>query len=69
MIKIDKQHHKIIRTSPAWGDWEYEYHERRQQERKARQWMKGRKKKNDGNEKAYFKGSANQPYSEKKAKA
>ena len=44
MIKIDKQHHKIIRTSPAWGDWEYEYHERRQQERKARQWMKGRKK-------------------------
>ena len=44
MIKIDREHHKIIRTSPAWGDWAYEYHERHQQERKARQWMKGRKK-------------------------
>ena len=31
-------------------------------------WKEG-KRKNDGNEKAHFKGSANQPYSEKKAKA
>lgn len=46
MIKIDREHHKIIRTSPAWGDWAYEYHERRQQERKARQLLKGRKKGN-----------------------
>lgn len=45
MIKVDKQHHKIIRTSPSWGDWEYEYHERHQQERKARRLMKGKERK------------------------
>ena len=39
MIKIDRQHHKIIRTSPIWGPWEYEYHERHQQIRKAHKLM------------------------------
>ena len=39
MIKIDRQHHKITRTSPTWGPWEYEYHERRCQIRKARELM------------------------------
>ena len=45
MIKIDREHHKIIRTSPAWGDWEYEYRERHQQGRKARRLMKGKERK------------------------
>ncbi|WP_156032832.1 hypothetical protein [Selenomonas sp. FC4001] len=43
MIKIDKRHHKIIRTSPTWGVWAYTYHERHRQERKARQIMKGQR--------------------------
>lgn len=42
MIKIDRKHHKIIRTSPAWGDWEYTYHERHIQEKRARQLVRSK---------------------------
>ena len=36
MMKIDRKHHKIIKTDTAWGTWEYTYHERHVQERKAK---------------------------------
>lgn len=37
MIKVDKQHHKIVRTSQVWGEWEYTYYERHRQISKARE--------------------------------
>ena len=36
MMKIDRKHHKIIRDTQAWGEYEYTYHERYVQERKAK---------------------------------
>jgi hypothetical protein len=35
-MKIDRKHHKIIRDTQAWGEYEYKYHERHQQKRKAK---------------------------------
>lgn len=49
MIKVDKQHHKVVRISPSWGAWEYTYYERHRQLRKAHDLMEhsheGREKK------------------------
>jgi len=39
MIKIDRQHHKIVKTSQVWGEWEYTYYERHRQISKARELM------------------------------
>ena len=36
MMKIDRKHHKIIRNTQAWGEYEYTYHERYVQKRKAK---------------------------------
>lgn len=34
MMKINRKHHKIIKSDTPWGVWAYTYHEQHQQEYK-----------------------------------